>query len=359
MKPTLANYLDFLTPWISADLISPLYMNRIQTIAEQLPVLSFGAFECWLDAKEPRVDFNICINPRLNEHIAIRDWQLEGALIENQAYWGMRDKIRDFCVLWTQEHFFLKPLLGELSEVYDIADLQIPSPPVPWLYISFLNNFLDRDQDIKAEVIAKTLSLLDNELSAEVKEKFYAIVRSLPSSCRVGTIGINKRNNQPTIRLYLEIYTFEEVIQILHFLEWPGNIKELEATWAPWSKSCRIYGLAMDFDGNFSPKIGIEWHFHLDNLELHLSEFTQNLCDLGLCSIAKRKAVLQWNGYIEVETPSEFWSWPDRILKEPENIPNRVKIKKMLSYIKIIFEPDRPPVAKAYPLFLRPVLRTP
>ncbi len=357
MTPTLASYLDFVVPFISPDLVSAHYLNRIRQISERLPILSFGSFECWLDANEPRVDFNVIINPRINEHIRVQDWQQEEVDFESVAYRDMQEKIRSFCVTWRQKDFFLKPLLGEVCEVWDITDPNEALLPTPWFYISFLKNFLDQDPAIKAEIILKLLPLLDSELSYDIKDKFYQILCSLPASIRVGAIGVNNRNRRTSIRLYLEINTFDEVIKVLEDYHWLGNIDEVKEKMAPLLPLSHFFGLALDFDGQFQPKIGIECRFHQDNLQEYLSLFTQHLCDLGLCSTPKRDAVLNWNGTFEVETTPDFWSWPDRILKTPENMSPRVKIRKLIHYVKIIYEPNKPLFAKVYPMFLRPVNR--
>lgn len=357
MKPTLASYIDFLTPFISPDLISDPYLNRIRTIAERLPVLSLGSFECWLAENEPRVDFNVCINPRVNEHIRMRDWQQNEVSFENDTYREMRERIRSFCATWSQEDFFLKPFLGELWQVYDLINLNDTSY-VPWVYISFLNNILANDPFIKAEIIAQILPYISSNLDSNVTEKFYTILKKIPSSMRVGTIAVNNRNNYPTIRLYVEINTFDELIQFLEQQHWTGNTDELKLKMKPWAKSRHYFGLSLDFDGVFQPKIGIECHFRPEKFEEDMTIFTQHLCEHELCSVAKRKAILDWSGTFEVKTSPHFWSWPNRILEIPEYIPEKVKIKKMISYIKIIFEPYKPLVAKVYPMFLRPVLRT-
>ncbi|RDB03383.1 hypothetical protein [Runella aurantiaca] len=357
MKPTLANYLDFLTPWISSDLVSPLYLNRIQAIAERLPVLSLGSFECWLDANEPRVDFNVCINPRLNEQIVIRDWRQEASLLESDEFCEMRERIRFFCGLWSQKDFFLNSLLGELWQVYDIADPTDSQLPVPWIYITFLENIFDGDQSIKTEIIAKTLPLLDSSLPSELTNTFFAHLRSLPSSIRIGPIGIQKRNKKTSLRLFLEIKTLDEILAVLSLLQWPGNLDELRESVAIWTDSRLFLGLALDFDGTFQPKIGIECHFPRERLQPDLISFTQHLSELGVCFEAKKQAIIGWNGRFDVETKADFWSWPDRILQTPESIPRQVSIQRIANFVKLIFEPNKPLIAKVYPMFLRPVKR--
>jgi hypothetical protein len=357
MKPTLASYIDFLTPFISPDLISEPYLNRIRTIAERLPVLSLGSFECWLDANEPRVDFNVCINPRVNEHATLRDWQPEEAYFENDAYREMQERICSFCTKWSQEDFFLKPLLGELWQVYDIIDPNESSLPVPWVYITYLKNFFDDDQNLKTEIISKTLPIFDNRLPSDLTNKFFRILRTIPASIRIGPIGILKRNKTTSLRLFLEINTFEEIIKVLRQLHWPGNLDEFRVKMTPWAESRRFFGLALDFDGNFQPKIGIEYHFTVGRWQEDMTILTQNLCEQGLCSVTKRDALLGWNGTFEVETMPNFWSWPNRFIEAPKNIPPKVNIQRIANFVKIIFEPNKPLVAKVYPLFLRPVLR--
>lgn len=357
MKPTLASYIDFLTPFISPDLISEPYLNRIRTIAERLPVLSLGSFECWLAADEPRVDFNISINPRINEHSTVSEWGQTEELFESEPYREMRERIRSFCTIWSQEDFFLNPLFGELWEVYDITNPNESFLPVPWIYFSFLQNVLDADPTIKAEVVAKTLTLIDNDLPVELKKKFCRILSKMPTTIRIGPIGINKRNNKTSLRLFLEIKTFEEVVSILKKLKWKGDVEKLKEEMNGLINDCQFFGLALDFDGKFQSKIGIDCHFYQERTQETLEAITLTLCQKGLCSEAKREAVLQWNGSFEVDTSSDFWSWPDRILAQPASIPSKVKIRRIIDFIKIVYEPPQPLIAKVYPLFTRPVMR--
>lgn len=351
MKPTLASYIDFLAPFISPDLISEPYLSRIYQIAERLPVLSFGSFECWLDANEPRVDFNVCINPRINEHITMRDWEQKDIGFENDIYQEMRQRIRSFCTTWSQNDFFLKPLMGELWEVYDIVNPNDSQLPVPWVYISFLKNFLDEDQTIKAEIISKILPLIDSTLSSDLKEEFLRVVLKVPSSVRVGPIGILKRNEKTSLRLFLEVKTFEELMLALKTIEWPGSFDEFREKVAPWAQARRYLGVTLDFDGSLQPKVGIECHFRLGHWQEDLSLFTQNLCDQKLSSVAKRNAILDWGADFEVETTPDFWSWPSGILSQ--NRLQKIKVRRIVNFVKIIFEPNKELITKVYPLFYR------
>jgi hypothetical protein len=357
MKPTLASYIDFLTPFISSDLISEPYLNRIRTISERLPVLSLGSFECWLAADEPRVDFNISINPRINEHSTISEWGQTEELFENEAYREMRRRIRSFCTIWSQSDFFLNPLFGELWEVYDITNPNESFLPTPWIYFSFLKTALDEDPAIKAEIVAKTLTLIDNDLPIELTKKFCRILSKIPAKIRIGPIGINKRDNKTSLRLFLEIKTFEEVVSILKKLKWKGDVEKLKEEMSGFINDCQFFGLALDFDGKFQTKIGIDCHFYQERAQETLEAMTLILCQKGLCSDVKREATLQWNGSFEVDTHPDFWSWPDRILAQPTSIPSRVRIKRIIDFIKIVYEPTKPLTAKVYPLFTRPVMR--
>ena len=149
----------------------------------------------------------------------------------------------------------------------------------------------------------------------------------------------------------------DEILAILSLLKWPGNLDELRESVAIWTDSRLFLGLALDFDGTFQPRIGIECHFPRERLQPDLIFFTQSLYERGMCSEAKKQAIIGWNGRFDVETKADFWSWPDRILQIPENIPRQVGVQRIANFIKLIFEPNKPLVAKAYPMFLRPVKR--
>ncbi|MCC6460034.1 MAG: hypothetical protein IT260_06170 [Saprospiraceae bacterium] len=356
MKTSLDAYLDLLQPWLAPELVAAPYQERLRQIGRSLPVLSLGCLECRLAPNDPQVDLNLCINPRLNEHRTLRDWPVSaGAMQENGSHLAMRQKIQSFCQRWSAPDFFLQNLLGELWEVYDIVDPG--QAPVPWLYISFLPTALDQDPVLKAEIILQSLLLLDPALPPRTTQSFQDALCRIPASIRVSTVGIKNSDTGPFLRLYMEIATLPELLDILPVLGWPGNTAWLADQLADWVKPCTYLGITLDFDGHFQQRIGVECHFELERLAESLADFTRRLCEQGACSWEKREALLAWDGRFEASTGAAFWSWPDRVLEAAQALPSRVGIKRMNRYVKLVLEPGHPLLAKGYMFFHRPVHR--
>lgn len=58
---SMENYLKIVTPYLHPDLVSPEALSHIQPLAQILPLISVGGFECRLGATQSRVDLSVCI----------------------------------------------------------------------------------------------------------------------------------------------------------------------------------------------------------------------------------------------------------------------------------------------------------
>lgn len=358
MKPSLADYLDLLIPYIPKSLVSDAYWARIKGISQQLPVLSLGFLECYLAPDEDRVDLNICINPRVNEHKTFIDWftPQPDQPINPLATSTTQQQVLSFCTKWLDDTYPFKPFFGELLEVFDIEKLS-GAWPTPWIYLSFLQTSLDSDPTIKATIIMQTLARFDNSLPDALKEPFFKHLCSIPPTIRISSVGIHLRNKQPTLRLFVMINTVDELILLLNQLKWPGNTTALRDRITPLVDGCHFLGVGLDFDESFLPRISIEYQFKEPGVQENLTKVSQYLVDHGLCSVAKQQALLSWNGSFETDTQFDFWSWPDRLIDNPEKTPKRTQIKRIIHYLKIAYVMDQPLEAKAYLGFLRPVMK--
>ncbi|MFT5886327.1 MAG: hypothetical protein ACI9IP_002791 [Arcticibacterium sp.] len=352
MKPVLSSYIDLLRPYISEELVSKPYLDRIHRIADNLPVLSYGSFECWLHDKEDRVDLNVCINPRLNEHKRMVEHDF--SWINDLKHREKQTGILRFLESWTKPNFILQSFLGEFCQIYDIQNSSSLEIPIPWIYISFLRSVIGDDPEVKATIVQKTLGFIEGNLSEDLLNGLNSLLIKLPESVRFGTLGFHSRGGINTMRLYIEIKTLKEVLEIMGLIGWSGDLDDFEKQILPYSDLVTYFGLAMDFDGEIGIKVGLDCFFEKTNWTAEIETFLERLCDRGICTNKKKDALKAWNGRNKVTNEPGFWSWPDEIKDESVKM---VELARMVYYVKLIYEPGKSIIAKAYPMFFRNVIR--
>jgi hypothetical protein len=101
--------------------------------------------------------------------------------------------------------------------------------------------------------------------------------------------------------------------------------------------------LAVDLGATISSRLGIAGScFRSPTREPRWGELLADFVDRGLCSPAKRDAVLRWSGSDSVWTAAD---WP------VEELGGSFHLARSLSHLKLVAWPDRPPEAKAYLAF--------
>jgi hypothetical protein len=356
MQPSLSSYLDFLSPWISPALVSAPYLSSIKRLSCNLPVLSFGCFECWLGPDEPRVDFNIAINPKLNEQVAFINWLAEEAKRDKEPAEQRWEKISIFFHNWRAGGYYLQDLIKVVWLVYDVADPLAPSP-VPWIYVHFRLTFLNKDPEIRTEIILQVMSLWKENWFPSWQEKMRTFLHAISPAVQILAVGKTTNRGDQNLRIYLLLQSFQDLLDFLSDHAWMGKGEDLREKLAVVGLNGDFYCLSLDLgpDLVIRPKIGIEYWAGESRAQHHLIKFTHHLQDHGLCTEAKRAGLLRWNGRFNLETNLDFWSWPDQLGGVRTDRPKKQMIKRMANYIKMIYEPDRPLLAKAYLYFDRPV----
>ncbi len=356
MKASLSSYIDLLEPWISPSLISSPYLSRIKKIGAELPVLSLGCFECWLGEDEPRVDFNIAMNGRLNEHRAFYERLIPSTESGKTGLYSGPNLHFSFFRSWQEKDFYLLPMVRLVWLVYDITDPWLPAP-APWLYVHFMQTPLNKNSVVRAEIILQIHLLWGENVMPHESAYLRIFLTSIIPSVQILSLGKPTSRQGHGIRLYLKIKTFDEVTKFLISKQWPGNVKDLREQLYNLNTLANFFCLIIDLGSDFTiqPKIGIEYWFEENLVQDKLGNFSQRLMDRGLCDGLKREELLKWNGVFKVDTKTEFWSWSDLSIFGKNSKKISVLIRRMAHYIKIIYEPDKKLVAKAYLYYDRSV----
>lgn len=348
------DFLKLVEGSVSAENVSPESLECIRKICRLLPVLSVGCFETWLAKDCERVDFNVCINPRINEHVAMSRW-LEAEDKESLKT-PIYSRITAFCKLWAAPDFYLRPFLGELWLVYDIINPRADLPQ-PWLYLSFLPNFLDASPQPKADMVIQGLRILYPNIGQDLVAKYAQVLAEIPPVVRLSALGFQETRTGNKLRIYVVAEKPEDLMATLNELNWSGDYEWLADEIARWSGFSKFYGLAMDFDDMLASTIGVEYHFK-DDSESVRREFLGKLIEEELVDKSKEASFLSWEQDRLVPTDAQFWSWPSKILSGKAGMPESTIIRQKTPYIKMLYDAGKAPVTKGYFFFTRPILNS-
>ncbi len=330
MKNNLATCLDLLQPWLSPALVSPAYQQCIRDLAEKLPPLSLGCYECWLGAESSRVDFNISIREKRREHAAAYRWTNSLKLDGHPAAWLVMQSI---CRNWLDPEFPLRGLLNDFWLVYDLPESYAPAPP--WFYLRFRQNFLLGEPALRGEIALRTLALLPAMYTPATLASFRHFFETLAPTSQVLAIGTPTGRPGNCLRVYIRVDNWEDLLQVLEDQAWPGETSALRVNMDPFVVRSDFFGLALELNPATQPKIGIECWFEKERVQTRLESFTTVLLEKGLCTADKKDALLRWNGEFKVGKSST------------------TSLRKMAHYIKMVYEPDTELVAKSYLYFDR------
>lgn len=164
-------------------------------------------------------------------------------------------------------------------------------------------------------------------------------LESLPREANLAYVGYMFPRESSSIRICVTPLGGSALSTYLERVKWAGSVKDVE------NALRRLTGrgpiptttlLHLDIRQGVLPRIGIE--LPLDQrtqLRGQVAEraLLDRLCDSGLCTAAKRDALLRWPGHERVHVPQQ---------DAPRLMLRRV------SHVKLVAEAGRPPVAKAY-----------
>jgi hypothetical protein len=136
-------------------------------------------------------------------------------------------------------------------------------------------------------------------------------------------------------RLYASLPK-EGVVEYLARIGWQGPSTELEATVTWFGRYVDEVVLCFDVGATIGPRVGIEGYLD-DRLSAGRQGRWRPLLEAlerrGLCTAAKRQALLGWHGWAWRTLPHELWRTP---------------IARLISHVKLVHDSGRDLEAKGY-----------
>ncbi len=352
MKNVLTESLAIVRPLLPPPLFSPEIIPRLWEAAEALvpiPPLRLG-FECRLAADAPEVDVqqgiarNIVEPAMLAEHV--------GAIIASRgAAHPAWERIRSFCEAWQDPGSPLHEI-GELWLECDLVDATA-SLPAPSVFFG-----LNQQASPAMQSFPVAEAALDLFMGGNVPPGLLKNLRRCYEACGdraiVSHLGVMLSRDVELLRVNIKRLPADEYLSWLADLGWPGGGDSVAELLAGLCSFVDAMTLCLDVGRDFSPRAGFECFLQWQpGREARWAAFIGNLVERGMCAPDKADALMHWPGY--TDPASTAVPWPGALIAQSlaQNPERFTVLNREIMHIKVTWQPQRAPEAKAYFGFLQ------
>ena len=331
----MANYLKVVSPYLRPELVSPLALSSIQSLAQIFPPSSLAGFECRLGAEQSRVDFQLNL-PR-------RNFNLPESFLTSPTWKFFQDFYRE----WTQPTSYLYPRVAQIHLEFDM-DGQPSQVPIPCIFLDLNQETVREPQDI----IAIAFRLLNHSHSSLLESNLRYCAASLPDGARITHIGAMLSRSTQTVRLNVRGILPEQLLNYLMQVGWTELTNTLTPLVLTLSKLVDEIVLTFDVGETIHPRIGLECFIEEQTRpDPRWQLFLDHLVARDLCTPAKQNALLAWPGFSRKADQPE--QWPKNLAGSDLFLGSKASsvFWRAINLIKIVYQPGSPLEAKGYLAF--------
>jgi hypothetical protein len=258
--------------------------------------------ECRLGAADSRVDVVFCVDRSSRDLLArARDeWAAERVALH--PVWTALDRL---CSEWADPASPIAPVIYDLWLEFD-TDRAVPAARtlVPSVFVG-LARAASRPDAIRA-ALACAATIADRPVAGTVADAVDAAIGCLPSGAYAPYMGVMCPRTTTAVRLCVAPLAGERLVEYLAAIGWCGDIDGLVSALnrLPAGPTGRAFDattlLHIELEDGVQPRVGVEIPLGqarqcMDGIaEVALFDA---LCAAGLCTDAKRHAVLSWPGH--------------------------------------------------------------
>lgn len=345
-----------IAPSIPENLISNQNLFEIKKLSDYFieDLTSFQIFESRLNSYDNQSDYCFAISSKNGERETLSDLLSNGKLpkrfLKNSAW----ENLRNFTREWINPNSILYENIIGLWFEFDTAST-IPETPIPSIFIQPRSNYAITGDFASQHYWITNISmqlLKGKPLSPNVEKKINECLNKLPGDSSLFQIGTMLSRNDDEIRIVIKRIRPEEIIPYLESIGWSDNEKEeLSIILDDIKRVITRFVLHISVGEHINPKIGIECSFYPDKYhqEPGWGKFLEYLQEKELCNNVKYSALLEFSGIEPQEYNKNFDSSDFMPSVMISNEKTNSALIRYISHIKLVYSPDKPTVAKAYP----------
>jgi hypothetical protein len=298
--------------------------RRLWCVPDRLPgIFTVGTFECRLD-EDDRVDFQACAPRDERAHAAIRAWLADGA----RSGWPSPGHRSTAALLreWIDPSSGLGPEVAAIWVEVDIADTGRAPFPFPFLTLTppWARSRPRPPARTAALVEAGLATLTEGALDPLLLASVRACLRALPPQASLLHVAMRPLPGGDVVRL-IAAMPWELVSEFLARLDWPEPAARVRRFLRRYCRDSLVNSIQLDVGRGLAPRFGLEIYFPTPPEDPRWQRLFDVLVADGACSPRRRDGVS---------------AWPMR------DAARETVLRELL--VKVVYEVDRPPRAKAY-----------
>jgi hypothetical protein len=347
MNYSLKDQLKVVAPRLSADLVSTEALSHIYTLAQILPPLSNAILECRLGTSASRLDLSV---PLPNSAI-----NLPESILIHPVWRRCQNLSQDLADAKSSLHQRVNTIWLEFD-----VDGEPSNLPIPCIGLH-LNQEAACDFQSLREI---ALNLLEHPLSSHLESNLHLCFEALPAEAKILFIGAALSRQSEAVRLVISGIPPAQFSAYLAHIGWSGSVNELEEVISSISGLVDNIILSFDIADTVFPRIGLECYLTGQaEDEPRWQLFLDHLVTTGLCTPAKRNALLGWLGY-EQKALKRAFQFGQKIWNRVQNAATSVGslvgahksekhpgvniFSRFTICTKIVYQPGIPLEAKGY-----------
>ena len=341
----MGDTVRLLAPHLAPVLASGRAVVETAALADRLPPVLQGGFECRLAPLHDQLDIQQYIFPASPELTALAAYLASKRKHPGEQEDSLAARLAELCAAWQQPGSLQARTMSELWLEYDAGGSQ--AAPTPSVFVGLQHHYLARRE--AQRVVAALLHGLRSNTAAT---QFAAIDRcfdACPDGAAVSHLGVMLGRQGTAVRLNVKRLRPLQIAPYLRAIGWPGAPAEAEALVNWLAPSVDRVTLCIDVADQVLPTLGLEcacvgpaasargWADLLAALEAH-----------DLCTAGQREALLQWPGTTTPVNCNQPWPVPLIHASHYRPAGQFSLFERRLSHLKVTLRPQRPPEAKAY-----------
>jgi hypothetical protein len=337
---SLERIITAVTPRLDPTMICRDNLNTILRIASFLPHWQCTGFECRLGNPEPYVDFGVQL--RREQWMANNSAVIASAKTINAASRDVWRRLHRFARVWAQTQSLLSQATSAISLEFDVHRPQ-PALVAPSVFFSIHPG--PRGPEVPAsynaadtcsKVVRALLEVLVDHVSDSVLNKLEECFKVVLEKIPFLQFGVWLARPTDRFRICAPGIPLVEVQRIVNALQWEGPADAFESYWSELLQFGNKGCLHLDIGKVVSPKLGIEVSLD-DRDDTESTRFFDYLVQKKLCLPEKRNAILFWVGGFRLSRNGAASCGEETPI-----------FLRRVSHVKLVYEPGKAPMAKAY-----------
>ncbi len=328
MNSSIEDYLTVITPHLHTDLVSHEILSHIQELEPILSPFCEKLFECRLGVKSTQVDFSFYL-PKLTQSLP--------ETFLTSVVW---QSFQNFYQEWLNPESSLHHKIKEIGMEFD-ADKSLSPVPIPCIFFE-----LDRETTYPfSELVDEALGLLNYPISPLIESNLKLCAEFLPEGAKFAHFAVMLSRPGKGVRVNAIAIPPDQLLDYLNKIGWNYPTEPIADLVSKLSASFDYLVLAFDVGETIYPRIGLECYFEKQpRYEPRWQLVLDNLVEFGLCTPAKRNALLSWSGINKQKYHGKGnLSWESVFSQSIYSVYWRT-----INHIKIVYQPGYPLEAKGY-----------